>query len=97
MARERDEYGRRKDDVDFDISLLENLEKLGVTIDKIPNDRDSGLRRWSIPGRVLGEFDAHYGWCLLRHYNLVGDWVIALREAAGEYHYGYDPRSRSDA
>lgn len=89
MTRKRDEFGRTVDAVDFDISLLENLENLGVTIDKLPNDRDSGLRQWSIPGRVLGNFDAHLGWCVLRHYNRCGNWVTAIREAQGEYHYGY--------
>ena len=87
MARITDNYGRRVDEVDFDLSLTVVLGKLGVTYHVDPENPQK--RKWFIPGRYLGSFDAHEGWCVLRHYNRVGNWVTAIREAHGEYYYGY--------
>lgn len=89
MARNhhRDENGCRVDAVDFDLTLTEALDTLGVTVQV--DTQNPQKRKWSIPGRELGSFDAHEGWCVLRHYNRVGNWVTAIREARGEYYYGY--------
>lgn len=88
MAHITDDYGRRVDEVDFDLTLTEVLDRLGVT--RQVDTENPQKRKWSIPGRHLGSFDAHEGWCVLRHYNRVGNWVTAIREAQGELHHGYD-------
>jgi hypothetical protein len=88
MARVRDELGRTVDDVDFDLTLTDVLDRLQVT--RQIDTENPNKRKWSIPGRFLGSFDAHEGWCVLRHYNRCGHWGIAIREAQGELHHGYD-------
>ena len=86
----RDENGCRTE-IDFTATLTDALDALGVT--RQIDTENPQKRKWFIPGRYVGSFDAHEGWCVLRHYDRTGNWVTAVREAQGELYHGYDYES----
>jgi len=67
-------------EIEFDRSLAWNLNKLGVKHYQVTSAKNAGKRLWyGKDGEFLGEFDAHEGWRLLRHYNLCGRLGLAIK------------------
>lgn len=74
--------------VDFTAPLSTNLEALGITRER--DEEYPHSRRWVLNGTVIGEFNAHEGWAVLRHYDVCRNWHIAIRNGMGEMYEGYD-------
>lgn len=66
------------------MTLHERLEAEGIVIGG--SDDHRGSKEWTLNGTVLGWFDAHEGWAILKRRDVGENWHIAIRNGIGEFY-----------